>query len=62
MNASTDNEINARLIDLSRTVSSMLDTATTPNDVTVMRDKMLHAVAESADAARARIAQQPSVN
>lgn len=40
----------------------MLDTATTPNDVTVMRDKMLHAVAESADAARARIAQQPSVN
>ena len=37
MNISTDSEINVRLIDLSRIVSSMLETAETPSDIAVSR-------------------------
>ena len=46
MNISTDSEINVRLIDLSRIVSSMLETAETPSDIAFLRDEMLHTVAE----------------
>ena len=59
---STDSEINVRLIDLSRIVSSMLETAETPSDIAFLRDEMLHTVAESAEAARQRIMRSPSSN
>ncbi len=62
MNLSKDSEINLRLIDLSRIVSSLLETAETPGDVNIMRDEMLHAVAESAEAARERIMRSASPN
>ena len=47
MNISTDSEINVRLIDLSRIVSSMLETAETPSDIAFLRDEMLHTVAKA---------------
>ena len=62
MNISTDSEINVRLIDPSRIVSSMLETAETPSDIAFLRDEMLHTVAESAEAARQRIMRSPSSN
>lgn len=62
MNISTDSEINVRLIDLSRIVSSMLETAETPSDIAFLRDEMPHTVAESAEAARQRIMRSPSSN
>lgn len=62
MNLSKDSEINLRLIDLSRTVSSLLETAETPGDINIMRDEMLHTVAESAEAARERIMRSASPN
>ena len=40
MNISTDSEINVRLIDLSRIVSSMLETAETPSDIAFLRDEL----------------------
>ena len=62
MNASTENEANSRLIELSHTISSLLETATTSSDITEMRDDVLRTVAESAEAARERIAQPSSEN
>lgn len=61
-NLSADSEINMRLIELSRIVSSLMETADTPGDVNIMRDEMLHTVAESAEAARERILRSPSAN
>lgn len=62
MNTSADNELNARLIDLSRAVSSMLDTAKTPDDIAALRTEMLRAVSESSEAARERIRRSSSEN
>lgn len=62
MSTPANNEMNERLIDLSRAVSSMLESATTPGDIPAIRDEMLRAVSESADDARKRIIQPSSTN
>ena len=55
MNNLTDQELNRRIIELSRTISCLFDSASTPNDIATLRKEALNAVNEQSDAARRKL-------
>ncbi|HIY83687.1 hypothetical protein [Rubneribacter sp.] len=59
MKAFSDPELNLHLIELSKTIAALFDSARSPQDVPSLRDDALRAVSEQSDEARKRIARQP---
>lgn len=55
MNNLSDQELNRRIVELSRTISCLFDAATTPNDIAALRKEALSAVTEQSDVARRKL-------
>lgn len=60
MNTPADRELNKRLIDISKALSSLICGASTSDDVVYIRDEALHAVAEQSEMARLRLSRAAS--
>lgn len=53
----TDQELNRRIIELSRAISCLFDTASTPDDVATLREEASCAVTEQSDIARRKLSE-----
>ena len=60
MNNLTDQELNRRIIELSRAISCLFDSAPTSGDVAALRKEALYAVSEQSDIARRKLS-EPSI-
>ncbi len=60
MNTPADRELNKRLIDISKALSSLLCGASTNEDASYIRDEALRTVAEQSEVARLRLSRVAS--
>lgn len=60
MNTPADRELNKRLIDISKALSTLICGASTDDDATYIRDEALRAVAEQSEIARLRLSRSAS--
>lgn len=60
MSTPTDNELNRRIIELSKAVSSLFEKASSTGDVPALRDEALRAIADQSEAARNKLSRSSS--